>query len=35
MFLLGLIIGCMVGGTIAIVLHCCLIVGKNAEGGEE
>lgn len=35
MFLLGLIIGCMVGGTIAIGLHCCLIVGKNAEGGEE
>ena len=34
MFLLGFIIGGMVGGTIAIILHCYVIVGKQAEEGE-
>ncbi|MCI8760652.1 MAG: DUF3789 domain-containing protein [Clostridia bacterium] len=29
MFLLGFFIGSMVGGTIAIILHCCLIIGKE------
>lgn len=34
MFLLGFIIGSMVGGIIALTLHCCVIVGKQAEEGE-
>ena len=29
MFLIGLIVGTMVGGTIAIFFHCLVIVGKE------
>ncbi len=33
MFLIGFIIGSMVGGTLAIILHCCIIIGKKSEEG--
>lgn len=31
MFLTGFITGAMVGGTVAIILHCLVIVGKESE----
>lgn len=31
MFLIGFIIGAMIGGTLAIGLHCLLIVGKESD----
>ncbi len=31
MFLLGMLIGSMVGGTLAIVLYACIIVGKESD----
>lgn len=31
MFLIGFIVGAMVGGTIAIFFHCCLILGKESD----
>lgn len=31
MFIIGVIVGAMVGGTIAIVAHCMVIVGKESE----
>lgn len=31
MFLTGFIIGVMVGGTVAIFLHCLVIVGKESD----
>lgn len=31
MFLIGFIVGAMVGGTIAIFFHCCLIVGRESD----
>mgnify|MGYP000151055350 CR=1 len=31
MFSIGFIIGAMVGGTIAIALHCMVIVGKESD----
>ena len=31
MFALGLLIGAMVGGTIAIFFHCLVIVGKESD----
>lgn len=31
MFLVGLILGAMTGGCLAIVLHCIVIVGKESE----
>ena len=34
MFWLGFLIGGMVGGTLAIFLHCLLIVGKEADSRE-
>lgn len=34
MFWLGMIIGAMIGGTLAIVFHCMLIVGKEADNSE-
>lgn len=32
MFLLGMLIGSMVGGTLAIVLYACIIAGKESDG---
>lgn len=34
MFWVGMLIGGMVGGTLAIFLHCLLIVGKEADNRE-
>lgn len=31
MFFMGFLIGAMVGGTLAIVLHCLVIVGKESD----
>ena len=35
MFWLGMLIGGMLGGTIAIAFHCMLIVGKEADKQNE
>lgn len=34
MFWLGMLIGGMIGGTLAIFLHCLVIVGKGADHSE-
>lgn len=34
MFLLGMVIGGIVGGTLAIFFHCLIIVGKEADSRE-
>lgn len=34
MFWLGMLIGGMLGGTLAIALHCMVIVGKEADNRE-
>lgn len=31
MFLIGFITGTMVGGTLAIVFHCLIIIGKDSD----
>lgn len=31
MFLIGIIIGCMVGSIITLLLHCCLILAKESD----
>lgn len=31
MFLLGFLIGSMIGGILTLLLHCCLIIAKDSD----